>query len=328
MLTKIDQDRNLPISPVSPTRSADTVADPRQDGIFKLDQIAIGKTLQGQVVAKLTDGNSLVKIQNSTQQPAADTDIKMLLPKGFQVGDTLQLTALSSGQRPTFTVSLLTSADTVTLSDAAQLIDKLLNNHGQEQRLPRITGTSPLFTSVNTDPAAVAAQLHKSVDNSGVFYEAHLRQWAEGERSLAQINQEPQNLPDTAKTNADTTEQPTPWLPFQLDTLENRRFAWQGELWPGQPLQWEISKDPNDQATTPETPQDPAWQTVVRFHLPKLGQINATIRLQGEHVQVQVHVQNEATTAALKTARGQLTLALAASGTALDSITIQDHEAT
>ena len=77
-----------------------------------------------------------------------------------------------------------------------------------------------------------------------------------------------------------------------------------------------------------QTPaQNSTWQTVVSFQLPNLGQINATIRLQGEHVQIQMHVQNEATTASLKTEIEQLTLALAASGTALDNITIQDHEA-
>jgi len=324
---KVDLASNSPISAVSSLRPSDTIADPRQDGIFKLDQIAIGKTLQGQVLAKLTDGNSLIRIQNNTQQPAANTDIKMLLPKGFQVGDAVQLTVLSSGQRPTFTVSLLTSTDTVTLSNAAQLIDKALNINRQEHSTPRITGTSPLFGSANTDPAAVAAQLHKSVDNSGVFYEAHLRQWAEGERSLAQIYQEPQNLPDPTKTTASATDQPTHWLSFQLDTLENRRFSWQGELWPGQTFQWEISKDPDHQTAMPKANQDPTWQTVVRFQLAKLGQINATIRLQGEHVQVQVNVQNEATTDSLKNAIRQLILALAASGTALDNITIQHHEA-
>ncbi|UOA09024.1 flagellar hook-length control protein FliK [Methylobacter sp. S3L5C] len=325
---KVDLASNSPISAVSSLRPPETIADPRQDGIFKLDQIAIGKTLQGQVLAKLTDGNSLIRIQNNTQQSAPNTDIKMLLPKGFQIGDAVQLTVLSSGQRPTFTVSLLTSADTVTLSNAAQLIDKALNNNRQdEQNAPRITGASPLLDSVNTDPTAMAAQLHKSVDNSGVFYEAHLRQWAEGKRNLAQIHQEPQNLPDPEKTTTSITDQPTHWLSFQLDTLENRRFAWQGELWPGQSFQWEISKDPDHQAAIPETNQDPIWQTVVRFQLANLGQINATIRLQGEHVQVQVNVQNQATTDSLKNAIGQLILALAASGTALDNITIQDHEA-
>lgn len=324
---KVDLASNSPISAVSSLRPSETIADPRRDGIFKLDQIAIGKTLQGQVLAKLTDGSSLIRVQNNSQQPATNTDIKMLLPKGLQVGDAVQLTVLSSGQRPTFTVNLLTSTNTVTLSNAAQLIDKALNINSQEQSTPRIKGTAPLFGSANTDPTAVAAQLHKSVDNSGVFYEAHLRQWVEGERNLAQIHQEPQNLPDSAKTSTGATDQQTQWLPFQLDTLENKRFAWQGELWPGQAFQWEISKAPDHQTAKPETNQDPTWQTVVHFQLAKLGQINATIHLQGEHVQVHVNVQNEATTDSLKNAIDQLILSLAASGAALDNITIQDHDA-
>jgi flagellar hook-length control protein FliK len=159
-----------------------------------------------------------------------------------------------------------------------------------------------------------------------------LRQWADGERSLVQIRQEPQNQSKAGavagavipvdKDRATVTAQQL--LPAQLDALENRRFAWEGELWPGQPLQFEISEDKHESNAKQQASPDGAWQTVVRFQLPHLGQVNATISLQGEHVQVHVDVQNEAAASLLKTAGEQLTLSLSASGTALDKLTVQD----
>lgn len=344
MLPRLDPANSLPVSAVSPAKSLATVADPRQDGAIKLDQIAIGKTLQGQVVAKFPDGTSLVRLQNNTQ-PSGSTELKMLLPGGFELGAALKLTVLTSGAQPTFSASLQNASSTVALSAAALAMDQLLTSDGQETRPTKVAGTTPLLASATTDPQALATQLQKTVGQSGVFYEAHLRQWADGERSLVQIRQEPQNqskagavagavVPvdkDSAvagavvtvdKDRATVTAQQL--LPAQLDALENRRFAWEGELWPGQPLQFEISEDKHESNAKQQASPDGAWQTVVRFQLPHLGQVNATISLQGEHVQVHVDVQNEAAASLLKTAGEQLTLSLSASGTALDKLTVQD----
>lgn len=331
MLPRLDPVNSLPVSAVSPAKSLATVADPRQDGAIKLDQIAIGKTLQGQVVAKFPDGTSLVRLQNNTQ-PSGSTELKMLLPGGFELGAALKLTVLTSGAQPTFSASLQNASSTVALSAAALAMDQLLTSDGQETRPTKVAGTTPLLASATTDPQALATQLQKTVGQSGVFYEAHLRQWADGERSLVQIRQEPQNQSKAGavagavvtvdKDRATVTAQQL--LPAQLDALENRRFAWEGELWPGQPLQFEISEDKHESNAKQQASPDGAWQTVVRFQLPHLGQVNATISLQGEHVQVHVDVQNEAAASLLKTAGEQLTLSLSASGTALDKLTVQD----
>ncbi len=331
MLPRLDPANSLPVSAVSPAKSLATVADPRQDGAIKLDQIAIGKTLQGQVVAKFPDGTSLVRLQNNTQ-PSGSTELKMLLPGGFELGAALKLTVLTSGAQPTFSASLQNASSTVALSAAALAMDQLLTSDGQETRPTKVAGTTPLLASATTDPQALATQLQKTVGQSGVFYEAHLRQWADGERSLVQIRQEPQNQSKAGavagavvpvdKDRATVTAQQL--LPAQLDALENRRFAWEGELWPGQPLQFEISEDKHESNAKQQASPDGAWQTVVRFQLPHLGQVNATISLQGEHVQVHVDVQNEAAASLLKTAGEQLTLSLSASGTALDKLTVQD----
>ncbi len=111
---------------------------------------------------------------------------------------------------------------------------------------------------------------------------------------------------------------------LQLDALEQRRVLWQGELWPGRPLEWEVAEEP------PKSDADiaePAWQSVVRFELPTLGAVTAAIRLANGHLQVQVHAATEAAAAALRTYGGMLAGALDATGSPLDLLTVKQDGA-
>lgn len=65
----------------------------------------------------------------------------------------------------------------------------------------------------------------------------------------------------------------------QLDGLANQNFAWQGQIWPGQSLHWEIATDSESspQQTGENTRQ---WHTRLKLNLPQLGGIDAAIHLQ------------------------------------------------
>jgi len=113
-------------------------------------------------------------------------------------------------------------------------------------------------------------------------------------------------------------------ISLQLDTLEQRRVAWQGELWPGQPMEWEVTED---------TPQGKAagdversWQSAVRFELPILGSVAATIHLRGNRLQVQVRAANETTALLLREHGSELASALDAAGSPLDLLTVKQDE--
>lgn len=114
-------------------------------------------------------------------------------------------------------------------------------------------------------------------------------------------------------------------LNIQLDTLEQRRIVWQGELFPGRALEWEIADETPQQEKNQSEPQS-VWQSTVRFSLPTLGTVSATIRLNGEHVQVQVNTNHAETANALNQNRQSLTEALDAAGTTLDVLTIKQDE--
>ena len=315
---------NIPLtsdSPVSATRQIGTTnetGNPSQDGVIKLDQIEIGKALQAQVTSILSNGNSIVSLQNGAQT----NNLQMRLPAGFKVGDQLQLTLLSLNDgKPNFSISLLNATETVNLSSTAQLLDKLALHNNQQAK---INGNTPLLASTNElEPAYLATQLGASIEKSGVFYESHLQQWSEGNRNLEQIKQEPQNQSATPTETANTL------IPAQLDTLENKRLSWQGELFPGQPLQMDITKEESQgKQSSAEQESEAIWQTTLKLQLPNLGDVHVKIRLQGDHAQLNVNVNDSATATSLKSASDSLSQSLAASGTALDQITVQSDDKT
>jgi len=320
MVSNINLTSNSPVTAPSPISNTAATGAPSQDGVIKLNQIEIGKTIQAQVASLLGNGNSVVSLQNGSQT----SNLQMQLPAGFKVGDQLQLTLLSLNDgKPSFSISTFSSAETVNLSSTAQLLDKLASSNNQKAP---INGSSPLLTSTKElEPAHLATQLGESIEKSGVFYESHLQQWSEGNRNLDQIRQEPQNH---SATPADTANN---LIPQQLDTLENKRLSWQGELYPGQPMQLDIVKEDNQENQSSSTTQqesDAVWQTSLKLQLPNLGQVHVKIRLQGDHTQLSVNVNDSAAAASVKSATDSLTQSLAASGTALDQITVQIDDKT
>lgn len=112
-------------------------------------------------------------------------------------------------------------------------------------------------------------------------------------------------------------------ISLQLDTLEQQRVVWQGELWPGQKMEWEVTKDaPHRQV--PDTER--SWQSVVRFELPTLGAVAASIRLTNGRLQVQVRAADENTASLLRANGDQLATALDAAGSPLDQLTVRRDE--
>ncbi|CAN5234225.1 flagellar hook-length control protein FliK [soil metagenome] len=111
---------------------------------------------------------------------------------------------------------------------------------------------------------------------------------------------------------------------LQLATLENRQVMWQGEVWPGQTMEWEVSQDA-PQRDADEAP--PSWNSSVKFELPTLGMVSATIHLVGERVHVQIRTENETAAVALRAHGEELANALDAAGSPLDSLLVK-HDGT
>jgi hypothetical protein len=99
------------------------------------------------------------------------------------------------------------SPGAVTLSAVARAISAILASQAGPEL--KIRGAEPLWTHRRAPMAPVlAARLASAVNCSGLFYEAHLEQFAAGSRTLAQLVKEPQAglmLPSvSAPADADT----------------------------------------------------------------------------------------------------------------------------
>ncbi|HEX7633658.1 MAG TPA: flagellar hook-length control protein FliK [Noviherbaspirillum sp.] len=113
---------------------------------------------------------------------------------------------------------------------------------------------------------------------------------------------------------------------LQLTTLEQQRVAWQGELWPGQRMEWEIGEETHGRKEGGAS-QERAWQSVVRMELPKLGAISASVRLAGNALQIQVRAASDTTAALLRQNGNTLSSALDAAGSPLELLTVKRDEA-
>jgi hypothetical protein len=220
----------------------------------------------------------------------------------------------------------------ITLSTTGQMINSLLQ--AQPGSNPAaIAARAPALDGPPTMPTAeIAHALQDSLSLSGAFYESHVTQWVDGTRDLSELQREPQaqigkdidnttllTRPDAASTQIGNI------VNVQLNTLDQQRITWQGEAWPGQPMEWDIARDDSgDRTPQPDgTPAPPSWQSVVRFNFEHLGTVAASIRLVGNQIHMQIRSDRESTTNALRSHGSELADSMAAAGTSLDSLTVK-----
>lgn len=167
---------------------------------------------------------------------------------------------------------------------------------------------------------------------------ANMKEIGEGAHKLLSLIREAQVQPaNTAAIDADVIAPTQSALPtvepeaarlinLQLSALEHQMVRWQGQLWPGMPMEWEVQEDkPEGGGAQPDTPPS-TWTSTVRFELPNLGGVSATIRLVGDRVHVQVNTQTEDSATTVRAFGGMLADALDAAGTPLDSLLVKQHE--
>lgn len=393
ILPRTDITGPRPLAAVESTRAITPLGDTRQESIDRLVRLEVGKQFQAQILSRFNDGTFLVRI--------ADTAVRLALPSAGKVGDGLSLTLLATEPRPIFSldghsagaaaegatsgtrgttlapgarlaqasylsnVAAEGTAAPADLSKAGQLVNSLLTAAQQDGAATALVGKTPLANAVGAAAPQLASALHDTLAFSGLFYESHLQQWANGERALADLLREPQAQPAKGGAPATGTDAallakmppavlearrnlqeyfgaaPLPLAPatvgldgidrtaaqminLQLNTLEQQSVQWRGELWPGRPMEWKVSRQ-DQSGAAPES--DPTardnWQSVVRFSLPSLGVVSATINLAGDRVQIQVRTSSDDATRALQRHGSKLATALDAAGSTLDGLTIR-----
>ena len=183
---------------------------------------------------------------------------------------------------------------------------------GQAQAALGLQLAKPVLEGAPPAPGVFAALLKDTVAKSGLFYESHQAQWVKGEKPLVDILREPQGRLSEARAFTQATAagadpaqvakahaaqllavspspvadgrepvhpQSAPLVQQQLEVLDTRQLIWQGQVWPGQELHWQI-----EERAPHEGEADAAreWQTQLNLHLPNLGEVNALLKISAQ----------------------------------------------
>lgn len=214
------------------------------------------------------------------------------------------------------------------LSNAAQLINSILQSAQQNGAPATLQGKVAILPQANTAAPQVAAALQDTLTYSGLFYESHVNEWVDGKRPITELMREPQMQGTTASERANSGSDNIAFpqlVNLQLGALEQQATHWRGEIWPGQTMEWDVQRDGQQSASGgQEAPQ--SWQSTVRFELPSLGTVSASLHLIGEHLHIQVQTASEESANLLRGHAAELANALDAAGSPLDSLLVQQNE--
>ena len=210
----------------------------------RLNQIAIGRQLQAEVLSLFKDGTFLVRV--------ADTAARMVLPAGTKVGDHLPMVFVAKEPRPTFLLMTQEGGSApASLSVAARLIDHLTRQAQDVGTPTAILARTPLLPSSDMmQPETLASALHESVELSGLFYESHMHEWISGSRPLPELKREPQ-----AQLPASPPKPPTHPAQHELARLDLTKLAaGMKELGDGANVLMTLIRQAQDQAQAPNAP--------------------------------------------------------------------------
>ena len=311
-----------------------------------------GQQVQAEILANLPNHRTLVRVAGEL--------MKMELPVTVRPGDTLPMTFLAEEPRLTFALSRsANSSSPVYISDTGKMLG-MLAGKGVQPQVSSLPRSNIVLDGPPADTASLAARLRETLTFSGIFYESHLVQWSQGERSMKDILREPQgkstgrgetggsaksarnqahrgvldallgtneNIPDETIAAENGAERKTPvepeMLPIlkeQMQTLHSGQFVWQGEVWPGQEMEWTV----RERETESGEKQDRELETTLRLELPNLGEVSATLRLTGDGLSLHMMAAGDNSAAAMQSDRQGLADAMSAAGIRLAGMVI-DH---
>ncbi|MDI1299334.1 flagellar hook-length control protein FliK [Methylotenera sp.] len=321
MLKQADIASIAPVARILPILAVDSIGSIRQELADRATQFVKGQEYFAQVLSKVGDTAYNVKVESGSLK---GTLLKMDLGTSAKAGQILTLRYMHDNPVPTF---LLASAptnaagSTTEISSAANLIGHYLKQAESDGVTSRFQATA-VVTHSPSNPQVMAHDLKNALSTSGLFYESHLSDLAQSNQSLAAIKQEPQNQANSPIANLMTQ---------QLAILENQRMSWQGEVWPGQKMDWDVyhqqnSADGKQSSIESQADQDRPITSEMTLHLPHLGKVSARISLTDGRMRVNILADQPETLAMLTANRLGLAESISKNGQQLDALTLVRHE--
>lgn len=180
------------------------------------------------------------------------------------------------------------------------------------------------LASLRQEPQARLARI-AAAGEGGPDAVADAREPDAASRTSATASETPMGggSPDTDVSGAPGTASLPPGVATlvdrQLQNLGTQQIHWSGPVWPGQTMEWEVREEGRDSAD----PSAPAtWTSRLRLELPRLGEVEAVLRLRGGALAVELRVP-EGARAEVGAGTTALRDSLDARGLSLESLALQ-----
>lgn len=361
MLPRADLNTARPPSSVDASTRSVSSTDARLEVFRRLDRIAIGRELQATVDNMLDDGTYLVRIADANARMALPVGTRvgdqlsmvfiareprptfLLNQSGGSAPATLSSTALlidhalhaaADADAVTGSQPLLPSAQ----ADAARIADALRNQLASsglfyESHLQEWVNGRRSAEQLAQEPQAGFGRQPSADGGELAHLPGSLRELGEGVNKLLDLMRDAR-IPaaNPQLLDADVIARSGAGMPaidpeaarligLQLNALEQQQLRWRGELWPGQEMEWDVSREQH--GDDGQAAEQEVWNSAVRFELPHLGAVSATIRLAGNRVQLQVNAASEDSASLLRGHATSLADALQAAGAPLEAFLVK-----
>ena len=333
-----------PLSRVAPALAVEEIASTVQDQALRASLLTRGQDYLGQVMARLQPGVFQVNIngqsykmelgqqanvgQQMLMKYVADSPVPTFRMLGQAPGQTPLDTTRLAGMMLTATPLPTTDAGVTTaLSTGARILSQQLAQTGTQESSQTLANQA-VISHAPQNPRVLAQDIQRALTTSGMFYESHLEQFATGKLSLSSLLQEPQNKPGVVAESM---------INKQLAVLENQRFHWQGEIWPGQKMDWQVQVQDkaqllenavreDQQGRAQQQAEEPPVSSVMKLDLPALGKVSAQITLQNGHLRVRMAATDAGAASRMQAELPSLAQALTSHGQSLDALAVVREE--
>ncbi|MEF9995181.1 MAG: flagellar hook-length control protein FliK [Burkholderiaceae bacterium] len=172
------------------------------------------------------------------------------------------------------------------------------------------------------DVMGAAGRLRYTLEMSGLFYESHLKQWLRGQRSEQTLREELARLPPPSADRDGSSAVPggAERVVAQLALSQRDVIELALPAWPGQPLVVAIEREAGAAGGGQESVAA-VYNARLVLELPRLGRVEAQLRLAGDSVAVQLVAPHGAL---LASELDQLSVQLAARGLKPVSLVAED----
>lgn len=249
------------------------------------------------------------------------------------LGALLEKATQAPGQQtttaPLTQISPLLAGAPANLADFAQALRGALTQSGlfyESHQAQWVVGERPLAELLREPQGRLSPGPEQSpAQTSATGTPSQAAALAEAKSSALPQQNDPQSLAKPGIINQPAHPDTLPLVRQQLEALDSRQVMWQGQVWPGQSMDWRIEERAAREQGGSEIEQT-EWQTSLRLVLPQLGEISARLILHPQGLRIQLDASESTTAKLLQEQRPALQQGMETSGLQLAEIKVS-HEA-